>query len=46
MVGVINQNFDDPNFSLAKHRELAAKTDISIVPAVQQGGIVIPNPNP
>ena len=46
MVGVINQNFDNPDFSLAKHRELAAQTDVSIVPAVQQGGVVEPNPNP
>jgi plastocyanin len=46
MVGVINQNFNNPDFSLAKHRELAAQTDVSIVPAVQQGGVVEPNPNP
>ncbi|POR35616.1 Uncharacterized protein TPAR_04186 [Tolypocladium paradoxum] len=46
MVGVINQNFDDPAFSLSKHRELAAKTNVSVVPPVQQGGKVIANPNP
>ncbi|KND88999.1 hypothetical protein TOPH_06250 [Tolypocladium ophioglossoides CBS 100239] len=46
MVGVINQNFDNPAFSLSKHRDLAAKTTVSIIPPVQQGGQVIANPNP
>lgn len=46
MVGVINQNFDNQDFSLAKHRELAAQTDVSIEPDVEQGGEILPNPNP
>ncbi|PNY28459.1 Uncharacterized protein TCAP_01617 [Tolypocladium capitatum] len=46
MVGVINQQFDNPDFSLSKYKELAAETRISIVPPVQQGGDVIANPNP
>ncbi|EQL00816.1 hypothetical protein G6O67_004241 [Ophiocordyceps sinensis] len=46
MVGVVNQNFDDPAFSLAQHRALAANTHVSIVPPVEQGGSVIANPNP
>lgn len=46
MVGVINQNFDNPDVTLAKHRELAAKTGKSVIPAVIQGGQVIKNPNP
>ncbi|KAM5341903.1 hypothetical protein ACJ41O_014934 [Fusarium nematophilum] len=46
MVGVINQNFDNQDFSLRRHKELAAQTDISVIPPVQQGGDVIPNPNP
>lgn len=46
MVGVINQNFDNPAVSLSKHRELASKTKVSVIPPVQQGGNVIPNPNP
>ncbi|KAK1573318.1 extracellular serine-rich protein [Colletotrichum navitas] len=46
MVGVINQNFDSPDFTLAKHKELAAKKGDAIVPPVQQGGYVVPNPNP
>ncbi|KAK7217235.1 hypothetical protein V2G26_005238 [Clonostachys chloroleuca] len=46
MVGVINQNFDNQLFSLAKHRQLAAGTGVSIIPPTIQGGAVIPNPNP
>lgn len=46
MVGVINQNFDDPAFSLARHKELAALTNVSVVPPYIQGGEVIENPNP
>lgn len=46
MVGVINQNFDNPDVSLAKHKELAAKTGTSVVPPEIQGGKVLVNPNP
>ncbi|KXH59189.1 extracellular serine-rich protein [Colletotrichum salicis] len=46
MVGVINQNFDSPDFTLAKHKALAAQKGDAVIPAVQQGGFVIPNPNP
>lgn len=46
MVGVINQNFDNPDVSLAKHKELAAQTEVSIVPPYPQGGEIIVNPNP
>ncbi|KAJ2896631.1 hypothetical protein MKZ38_005389 [Zalerion maritima] len=46
MVGVINQNFDNQAFSLRAHREAAAKVDEIIIPDYQQGGYVIPNPNP
>ncbi|KAF6817792.1 extracellular serine-rich protein [Colletotrichum sojae] len=46
MVGVINQNFDNQDFSLAKHKELAALKGDAVIPPVQQGGLVIPNPNP
>jgi hypothetical protein len=46
MVGVINQNFDNQAFSLRAHRELAANTAVSVIPPVEQGGSVIPNPNP
>lgn len=46
MVGVINQNFDNQDFSLRAHRELAAGTNVSVIPAVEQGGSVIANPNP
>lgn len=46
MAGVINQNFDSPDFTLAKYKEAAAKTDVSVIPPYVQGGEVIPNPNP
>lgn len=46
MVGVINQNFDDQNFSLRRHKELAALTGVSVIPPVNAVGKVIPNPNP
>ncbi|KYK57631.1 plastocyanin-like domain-containing protein [Drechmeria coniospora] len=46
MVGVINQNFDNQRFSLARHKELAAMTGVSVIPPVVQGGKVIRNPNP
>ncbi|ROT35138.1 plastocyanin-like domain-containing protein [Sodiomyces alkalinus F11] len=46
MVGVINQNFDSPDFDLRAHRRLAALTGVSVIPAIQQGGEVVENPNP
>ncbi|KAI6758788.1 hypothetical protein HG530_011028 [Fusarium avenaceum] len=46
MVGVINQNFDNQDFSLRRHKELAALTGVSVIPPVEQGGEVGPNPNP
>lgn len=45
MVGVVNQKFDPP-FTLAAHRELAAKTNVSTTLPYVQGGYRIPNPNP
>ncbi|KAJ9144146.1 Plastocyanin-like domain-containing protein [Pleurostoma richardsiae] len=45
MVGVINQDFNSPN-TLDKHRQLAALTNVSVIPPYIQGGAVIPNPNP
>ncbi|UNI15377.1 hypothetical protein JDV02_001914 [Purpureocillium takamizusanense] len=45
-VGVINQNYDNPAFSLRKHKELASQTCASVVPPEQCGGIIMPNPNP
>ncbi|OIW34665.1 Cupredoxin [Coniochaeta ligniaria NRRL 30616] len=45
MVGVVNQKFDTP-FTLAAHRELAAKTNVSTTLPHVQGGYRIPNPNP
>jgi plastocyanin len=46
MNGVVNQNFDNQAFSLRAHRELAAKTTVSVSPPVVQGGEVLVNPNP
>jgi plastocyanin len=46
MVGVVNQNFKSADFTLAKHKDLAAKTKESKIPAEESGGRVIPNPNP
>ncbi|ORY69613.1 uncharacterized protein BCR38DRAFT_334393 [Pseudomassariella vexata] len=46
MVGVINQNFESAEATLAKHKELAAKTGTSVIPPAVQGGEVIENPNP
>ncbi|KAH7122936.1 plastocyanin-like domain-containing protein [Dactylonectria macrodidyma] len=46
MAGVINQNFDNQDFSLRRYKEVAATTGKSIVPDYEQGGAVIPNPNP
>ncbi|KAI9150070.1 plastocyanin-like domain-containing [Paramyrothecium foliicola] len=46
MTGVINQNFDNQAFSLAKHRELAVNAGTSITPADVRGGNVIKNPEP
>ncbi|KAK5994769.1 Extracellular serine-rich protein [Cladobotryum mycophilum] len=46
MAGVINQNFNSNDKTLAKYKAAAALTGVSIVPPVQQGGDVIPNPNP
>lgn len=45
MVGVVNQNFDNQDFSLAKHKELAAKATL-VIPPVKHVGKVLPNPNP
>jgi len=45
MVGVVNQKFDTP-FTLAAHRELAAKTNVSTTLPNVQGGYRITNPNP
>ncbi|KAM0355138.1 hypothetical protein ACHAPU_000999 [Fusarium lateritium] len=44
MVGVINQNFDNQDFSLRRHKELAALTKKSVIPPHEQGGQIIPNP--
>jgi hypothetical protein len=46
MTGVINQNFDNQDFSLAKHKELATKAPQSVTPAKVSGGEVKANPNP
>ncbi|KAF7563290.1 hypothetical protein G7046_g822 [Stylonectria norvegica] len=46
MTGVINQNFNNQDFSLARHKELAAGTGVSVIPGYEQGGEVIANPNP
>ncbi|KAF4443137.1 plastocyanin-like domain-containing protein [Fusarium austroafricanum] len=46
MTGVINQNFDNQDFSLRKHMELAAQTGKSVIPDVEQGGQIIPVPDP
>lgn len=45
MVGVINQKYDSP-FTLAKHKELAAKTNSSSILPNVQGGKRIADPNP
>lgn len=45
MAGVINQNFNSPN-TLAAYKANAAKTGVSVVPPVVQGGKVLANPNP
>ncbi|KAB5551036.1 plastocyanin-like domain-containing protein [Coniochaeta sp. 2T2.1] len=45
MTGVINQKFDSA-FTLAAHRELAAKTNVSTTLDTVQGGVRIANPNP
>jgi plastocyanin len=45
MTGVINQKFDSPDFTLAKHRELAVNAPTSVTPAEQRGA-VLANPNP
>ncbi|KAI0128588.1 Cupredoxin [Xylariales sp. AK1849] len=46
MVGVVNQNFDSNEATLNAHKELAAQTEVSVIPPYVQGGYVIPNPNP
>ena len=46
MVGVINQNFDDPEFGLDAHRQRAALVDEIVIPELEQGGAVLANPNP
>lgn len=46
MSGVVNQNFDNQDFSLRRYKEVAALSGTSIIPAVVQGGETIPNPNP
>lgn len=43
--GVINQNFNSAN-TLAKYKEIAATTNVSINPPNIQGGARIANPNP
>ena len=45
MSGVINQNFNGPA-TLAKYKEAAKLTGVSVSPAYEQGGKVIKNPNP
>lgn len=45
MAGVINQNFNSPN-TLAAYKTNAAKTGMSVIPPVIQGGVVEKNPNP
>lgn len=45
MAGVINQNFNGPN-TLSVYKTNAAKTGVSVIPPVIQGGKVINNPNP
>lgn len=46
MVGVVNQFFDSPDFTLDAHKALAADADVSIAQADIQGGERIINPNP
>ena len=46
MVGVVNQNFDNQDFSLARHKELASKVHEVRIPPYNHGGSVIRNPNP
>lgn len=47
MVGVVNQNFDNQEFSLRRHRELAKGVQGPAgVPGVVQGGWRGVNPNP
>ncbi|GAO13384.1 uncharacterized protein UV8b_00636 [Ustilaginoidea virens] len=46
MVGVVNQNFDNPGVSLSRYRERAALTGRSVIPPVSDVGKVIVNPNP
>ncbi|KAI1854864.1 hypothetical protein JX265_002503 [Neoarthrinium moseri] len=46
MVGVINQNFNSNDATLAKYRAKAAESGHSVVPSVEQGGKVIPVPDP
>jgi plastocyanin len=46
MVGVINQNFNNQDATLAKFIELAALTKESVIPPWIQGGERIVNPNP
>ncbi|KAL0941406.1 extracellular serine-rich protein [Colletotrichum truncatum] len=46
MVGVINQNFNNQDFSLRRHKEIAATKSQSIIPPVNHVGEVLPNPNP
>lgn len=45
MTGVINQNFNNQDFSLRAHRALAVGVD-TVIPGYVQGGSVITNPNP
>jgi plastocyanin len=46
MTGVINQNFDNQDATLAKHKELAKNAPTSVTPLGVSGGLVGPNPNP
>ena len=46
MVGVINQDYNSLDFTLARHKLLAQNTCVSVAPAKVQGGEVIKNPSP
>ncbi|KAG9251796.1 uncharacterized protein F5Z01DRAFT_662941 [Emericellopsis atlantica] len=46
MVGVINQDFDSNERTLAKHKVLAAGVEEIVVPPRTQGGEVLVNPDP
>lgn len=46
MTGVVNQNFDNQDFSLRVHREKATQVDNIIIPNYELGGQILSNPNP